>query len=455
MTTDYEELANNGMPAAQLAVTFLKEYFKDSEIIYPVNPFQILNDFGIVFLFRALKKYDGIYIPAEDENDFPIVGININRPIARQRFTAAHELCHHLKDLHNGGYVCSANSDAEIEKYAEEFASELLMPTFELQKQVQKYEQNGYIDFDGVLKVADYFGVSFQSCLFKIAYRLHKIKGDTSPDSLNKKAKNYKPTLKRKEFGMYESRLYEQVIDASSATLTFEPTSFQLEKFKINYIFHDSRLEGIDIDQETAAEIVTDLRLYKQESEYCKEENQNIVEVAGLTFVYDYIFEEANSQISIYDANNINQKLYSTAPCPDYGGKYRTIDTLVIGAKFETIPAENVRTEMFYLGKELDSFLNESNELTFSEYIKRVIMFHHRMTVIHPYGNGNGRTSRAFTNMLFIKRHIPPVFFRTNEKDEYKTALHIADTTQNYEPLYERYFKSILKSLAMFTDFNN
>ena len=65
------------------------------------------------------------------------MGINLKRPITRQWFTAAHELCHHLKDVH-GGFVCAINAKSEIEKYAEQFASELLMPTTELKKQVQK-----------------------------------------------------------------------------------------------------------------------------------------------------------------------------------------------------------------------------------------------------------------------------------------------------------------------------
>lgn len=71
--------------------------------------------------------------------------------------------------------MCATNARSEIEKYAENFASELLMPTAELKKQAQKYAKDGYVDLDGVLLIADYFGASFLSCLYKIAYRLHMI----------------------------------------------------------------------------------------------------------------------------------------------------------------------------------------------------------------------------------------------------------------------------------------
>lgn len=88
-----------------------------------------------------------------------------------------------------------------------------------------------------------------------------------------------------------------------------------------------------------------------------------------------------------------------------------------------------------------------------SEYIERVIQIHHRMTVIHAFRDGNGRTTRAFANMMLLKRHVSPVFFKNQEKNEYKEALKIADTTGLYELLYERFFKSILNSFAELSDF--
>lgn len=380
MAIDFEELATGGMSADQLANVFLREYYSGKEISYPINPFQMLTDLKIAFLLRPFKKYEGIYIPAEDEEDFPIVGINLLRPIVRQRFTAAHELRHHLKDVHSG-FMCATNAKSEIEKYAENFASELLMPTAELKKQVQKYAKDGYIDLDGVLLIADYFGVSFQSCLYKIAYRLHMIQGDT------------------------------------------------------------------------AAAIVMDLRFHKQDSPYCREENQNIIEVAGLTFAYDYAFSEAESEISIYDAKHLNEQLFSTAPCPEYGGRYRESNTLVLGAKFETIDYRKIPEEMYFLDKEIKILMDEYEELPLSKYVERVIQIHHRMTVIHAFRDGNGRTTRAFANMLLMKRNVSPVFFRDKEKDEYKEALKVADLSGQYDMLYERFFKSILSSFAALSDF--
>lgn len=115
------------MPAERLAEIFLENHFDGAEPEYPVDPFAILRDCGVVFSFRPFDKYEGIYFPSDGEGDVAVVGINLDRPITRQRFTAAHELCHHLKDA-GSGVVCPIGSRSAIERYAESFAASLLMP---------------------------------------------------------------------------------------------------------------------------------------------------------------------------------------------------------------------------------------------------------------------------------------------------------------------------------------
>lgn len=452
MLVDYKKIANEGMSAEKLANIFLNDYFDGKERSYPINPFQIMTDLGITFLIRPFKKYEGIYIPATDENDFPIVGINLERPITRQRYSAAHELCHHLKDV-NTGFACLQNSETNIERYAESFASELLMPSDELCKRVAEYEENGYVDMNAVLFIADYFGVSFLSCLYKIAYRLHKIEGDNNPKSLKKLAQKYKPSSKRREQGMFDDKLYAQVFDAMEKTFDFNPTQYALQKFKNEYIYHDSRLEGIIIDMETVAAIVADLRINKQKSEYCQVTNQNIIEVAGLTLAYDYAFNNCNESISIYDVKSLNSKLFSTAPFPEYGGLYREVNTLVLGAQFEAADYRRITEEMNNINKQIQDVMSNINNMPLSEYIKNIIKIHHQLTIIHPFRDGNGRTTRAFANMMLLRKHISPIFFKESEKDSYKEALKIADTKGSFEMLNEIFFKCILNSFAALSDF--
>lgn len=85
--------------AESMATTYLVAYFGNSKIEYPLTPFKMLKDEGVDFVIRNLNKLEGVYIPAQLPDDIAIVGINARRPITRQRFTAAHELCHHFRDV--------------------------------------------------------------------------------------------------------------------------------------------------------------------------------------------------------------------------------------------------------------------------------------------------------------------------------------------------------------------
>ena len=82
----------------KMAAAYLVQYYRNETIAFPINPFKMLKDEGVLFSLTDFKKLEGVYIPASNKDDIPTVGININRPITRQRFTAAHELCHHFRD---------------------------------------------------------------------------------------------------------------------------------------------------------------------------------------------------------------------------------------------------------------------------------------------------------------------------------------------------------------------
>ncbi len=380
--------------------------------LYPGEPFCDSPDMGIVFSFRNFSNYEGIYIPAESDGDVPVVGINANRPVTRQRYTASHELCHHIKDA-DTGYMCSIASDNDIERYAEAFAAALLMPTSLFREQVDEYKVNGFVSFESALRIADYFGVSFAACLNRLAFDFHVIEGDVTGAALRQRRNEFGPMAHRAELGLSDVPLYRQLYDASEPFLRVEPSPQMRQVFETEYVFHDSRMEGVTVDREFAAEIVVDLRLNGSQSKFYSEENQNIIEVAGLASAYDWVFRNATPDrpLVIYDATEINRLLFSAAKHPEFGGALRQANTLVLGGKFETVDYRRVAEEMHFKGKEIDTFVANSDSLPASEYLERVLDIHHDLTVVHPFRDGNGRSLRAFANLMFLRRGLPLVLF--------------------------------------------
>lgn len=448
--TDFFDKVKRYRDPERMAADYLKAYYSNEKIEYPINPFKMLKDSGTIFVLGNYHKLEGLYIPPTSSDDIAFIGINNKRPITRQRFTAAHELCHHLRDS-DKEIACPIGNKDETEYFADGFASALLMPIDELIKQVNDHKANKfdrYITFDSVLEIADYFGVSFEACLFRIAYRIHAIEGNTESKALRKRAQKYSPDKKRKEKQMNYLRLYEGLIDSYGDILSFKPNDHARLVFQNDYIYNDSRMEGVGISMEEAAEIVTDIRLNEQDSEYCSEANEAFLSVAGHYAMYQDIFAlPVKEKCSVFDAVGLNKKLFSYYPHPEsYGGCFRQSNTLVLGAKFETIPYHLIPTEMLKIDDTVKSLINNKDTLSLSEYIKAVIRVHHSLTVIHPFADGNGRTLRAFFNVLLIRGGITPIYIKLEEKDEYLNALSVADTCGSYTELYECIYKVLLRS---------
>jgi Predicted Zn peptidase len=449
----FESEAKMFIDPEEMANAYLARYFENRKIEYPINPFQMLKDEGVLFSLMDFKKLEGVYIPASNANDAPVVGINANRPITRQRYTAAHELCHHFRDAKRQVSCPIGGNKNAIEKFAEDFAAALLMPLHDLRSQVQKRKNaRGNISFDDVLEIADYFGVSFQSCLYRIAYKIHTIDGDTESTALKKRADKFKPEKVRKSRHLSYAKLYEGLIDCYQEPLQFHPTDLARTLFQSDYIFNDSRMEGVNVTIEQAAEIVTDLRLNTQNSEYCNEATEVFMSIAGHYDMYRDIFAEpVKESLNVYDILPLHKKLFSHYPYSEFGGSIRQNNVLVKGAKFETVDYHDIFDELAKVDSEVREYFSRRNDMSMSEYIRHVVRTHHRITVIHPFPEGNGRASRAFMNVQLVRAGIMPIYIKVEDKKEYINALARADALQDYDELYEIVYKLILRSYVDLT----
>lgn len=236
-------------------------------------------------------------------------------------------------------------------------------------------------------------------------------------------------------------------MDCYQEQLAFHPTDFARNVFQSNYIYNDSRMEGLNVSIEQAAECVTDLRLKMQNSEYCNEANEVFMSIAGHYDMYQDIFAEpVKETLTVYDTLLLNKKLFSHYPNPDFGGSTRQNNVLVLGAKFETTDYHDIFTELAKVDAEIRDFFSRRHDISMSEYVKHVVRTHHRITVIHPFPEGNGRTSRAFMNVQLVRAGIIPVYIKVEDKKAYIDALARADALQDYDELYEIVFRLIFRS---------
>lgn len=86
------------------------------------------------------------------------------------------------------------------------------------------------------------------------------------------------------------------------------------------------------------------------------------------------------------------------------------------------------------------------DKLTFADVIKQAAIIHHRITVIHPFGDGNGRCSRALLNWTYRLKGLPPIYIKYPEKDEYYEGLKNIDKSQNYDKLFKVFMREVIRS---------
>jgi len=120
----------------------------------PVKLQPLLERFGVRLYYEDFKKVDGIAIKSPKVS---IIVVNKNIPIHRQRFTIAHEFGHIIMPHRAEFYACYPGKNKAMERAANKFAAELLMPAPMVRRLWEKYASNPANRVEvvaGILKVS-------------------------------------------------------------------------------------------------------------------------------------------------------------------------------------------------------------------------------------------------------------------------------------------------------------
>ena len=121
-------------------------------------------------------------------------------------------------------------------------------------------------------------------------------------------------------------------------------------------------------------------------------------------------------------------------------GKYRTTNVIISGA-------EHKPPQSFEVQSQMQEFIKKYNEnITKLHPIELASFVHIEFVKIHPFVDGNGRTSRLLMNLELIKAGFPPVVIELEDRLEYYKALDIGHTENDYKPFLELMKKVVEKS---------
>ncbi len=435
----------------ELAKSELEKLKRSVELTFPIDPFKILHDAGVNVALKDFENLDGIII--NDKDNCTIVGINSNNGWQRQRFTAAHEYCHFIKDLNKEigttDYIkCLKKSNKKIEKFANDFAGYLLMPTDELRLVCEQYKnKDGYIDFESITIIAEYFGVSFYSCLNRIAYGLNLIDGDISSESLRQRMSEYGVSAKRQE--LIENKIDSTLLSNVVSSMSFVMADFNKytgQKFLQNYIYNDNKLEGVEIDRKQLNYILADLNFNGADSQFFENDREEIVMTLGNLELQQYVIN-TKDDISLRNCGQLHSLLFKYVPYPEDNGKFRDGTALLKKGTIQPVPYYEINNRINELDEELQFVMKNIDQYDIGKFIEQVAYFTYKFIVIHPFRDGNGRISRAIMNWLLIKKKIPPIYIDQECRKEYYDSLSKIDLEEDPVPFIMLIEKRIIHTM--------
>ena len=231
-----------------------------------------------------------------------------------------------------------------------------------------------------------------------------------------------------------ENRLYEtndpipKIIIRSYYECINEPDFESLvKKFRRKYILNENKVESV----------------HEQE------------ERDGLGLVYEFIqnFNNINN-LNIYTLLRIHQIMYSKVPYPEFGGQFRTDNRYLPGTGTETTNYDLIPMEIAKLYIPVQNLIKEGYELAKNKkmekiipYIDKCVELKCKLIKIHPFADGNGRSIRAFINLLFKIADIPPIYIKNKEKLEYHKAMNLANNEGEFEKIKTFYYYKVCDSI--------
>lgn len=131
----------------------------------------------------------------------------------------------------------------------------------------------------------------------------------------------------------------------------------------------------------------------------------------------------------------INVGVYKTTP--------NHVQT-VTGEIFRFATPEETPAKM----EELIAWYREKKEEPSIHPIVFAAEFHYRFILIHPFDDGNGRLARLLMNFILMQFGYPPAIIRTDDKENYFSALRQADAGI-LEPFVAYISENVIKSLEL------
>ena len=134
---------------------------------------------------------------------------------------------------------------------------------------------------------------------------------------------------------------------------------------------------------------------------------------------------EKKEPLSEWDIKSIHQLVLKNIDDKN-AGTYRSINVTITGASHVPSDFLQVQSEM---NEFIRWYMNKGRQM---HPVERAARVHADFVKIHPFVDGNGRTSRLLMNLELMKDGFPPVVLPVEKRLDYYNALDAAHTKGDY-----------------------
>jgi Fic family protein len=187
----------------------------------------------------------------------------------------------------------------------------------------------------------------------------------------------------------------------AGAPLSPSAAKAMLQVFVAKGALATAAIEGNTLTEEQVLQQVQGKLKLPPSQEYLQREVQNIIDACN--WIVDDLSKNGTRKIDLDFCCTLNAKVLDGLVLDEgtKGGKIRQHE-VVVGNVYKGAPAEDCRYLVEELGSHLERIASEKND-GYHMAILSALFAHMYMALIHPFGDGNGRTARLLEFYILLR----------------------------------------------------
>ena len=255
--------------------------------------------------------------------------------------------------------------------------------------------------------------------------------GKIIPADINNRKKNFALELARDEWTLILEKIYKNYKKAQNKT----PTSIQeknLNSFSIKFTYNTQRIEGSTLTLKDTFLLLDD-GLTPSNKPYSDVKETEIHQKLFLDII------KQRQDLSLNVIKKWHKTLFVQTK-PDIAGLLRDYNVGIRGSKFIFPPHTAVKSLLNGFFKWYNASKKTLNP------VELAALSHLKFVTIHPFGDGNGRTSRLVMNHVLNKFDYPLLDIDYGDRRSYYNALEKSQTKYDDLPFLQWFMKRYFKA---------